>query len=150
MLLVATAKAVTIVTTSFFVVATVAALLGLDGPGAAGSVAVAIVFLLSFGVTARWLFRTVRKQRSYRQARAVLAAFVVFSPFALLIAMPFGMLPGGYAAELLGTPFALPGALVGVTVVYTLLVFAPTALLVSAESSNTEGSENADPSLRSG
>jgi hypothetical protein len=48
----------------------------------------------------------------------------LLTPVWLGIAMLFGEISGGFAAQVLGSPFGLPGAFVGVSVIAALLSFA--------------------------
>ena len=87
----------------------------------------ALVVSLGFVVsalTALWVFRTLRLQYTRNEAKAVAKAIVVLGPVALAISFPLAVFPGGLAEELLGSPFALVGALLGIVVMVTLMSFA--------------------------
>ena len=87
----------------------------------------ALVVSLGFVVsalTALWVFRTLRLQYTRDEAKAVAKAFVVLGPVALAISFPLAVFPGGLAEGLLGSPFALVGALLGIVVMVMLMSFA--------------------------
>ena len=86
---------------------------------------VCIIFtlILPIAAAAWWVFRRLRSDYPYREARAVTFAFAVFAPVSLGVGMLTGQLSGGYAESVLGTRFALAGAVAGVIVVSVLGTF---------------------------
>jgi len=97
----------------------------------------AIIAFLPGGIAAWWMFRKLRAHYTRRQSRAAAITFAVFTPVALLIGVLVAQIPGGYA-EVLGRPFGLVGAFVGIVVTITLLNFVPTVLALWI-SRRTEG-----------
>jgi hypothetical protein len=88
----------------------------------------AAVVLLPTALAAWWIFRKLQARLSRREARAVTIAFVLCAPIVLLVAVVLAELTGGHAEKLLGSPFALAGAISGVFVVAPLGSIVPTAL----------------------
>lgn len=74
-------------------------------------------------IAAWWIFRTLQTRCTMREARTVAIAFAAFSPVSSGTSMLLGELAGGSAAQLLGSPFGLIGAYVGIAVMTTLLNF---------------------------
>ena len=88
----------------------------------------AATVLLPTGLAGLWMFRKLQARLSGREARAVTIAFVLCAPIALSVAVVLAELSGAYAEKLLGTPFALAGAIAGVFVMAALGSTVPTAL----------------------
>jgi len=80
-----------------------------------------LLVLLPTGIATWWSFRKLQSHYPPREARAAATALAVFTPVSLLIAILLAQIPGGYADLLLGSPFGLVGAFVGVVVVTTIL-----------------------------
>jgi hypothetical protein len=83
----------------------------------------AILAFLPAGIAAWWMFRKLQAYCTRREARAVAIAFVVLAPVSFGIAFLFSEMSGGYAELLLGSPFALVGALAGIVAVATIVNF---------------------------
>jgi len=82
------------------------------------------------GLAAYLLFRKLRNRYSSRPALWTSIVFVIFAPVSLLVAIVLAPFPGGYADLLLGGPFALIGAFVGIIVVITVLTFGPSLFIL--------------------
>jgi MFS family permease len=87
-----------------------------------------IMAFLPSGLAAYLLFRTLRERYGSRPALWTSIVFMIFAPASLLVAIVLAPFPGGYAELLLGGPFALIGAFVGIIVVITILTFGPSLL----------------------
>jgi hypothetical protein len=83
----------------------------------------ATMALLPSGIAAWWMFRKLQAYYTRREARAVAIAFAVLAPVSFGIAFLFSEISGGYAELLLGSPFALAGAFVGVVVMASIVNF---------------------------
>ncbi len=84
--------------------------------------AVPMVFLPA-GIAAWWMFRKLQAFCTRREARAVAIAFAVLAPVSFGIAFLLSEISGGYADLLLGSPFGLVGAFVGIVVMATIVNF---------------------------
>jgi len=87
-------------------------------------VGVVMAFLPS-GLAAYLLFRRLRNRYGSRAALWTSIVFVIFAPASLLVAVVLAPFPAGHAELLLGSPFFLVGAFVGIIVVITILTFGP-------------------------
>jgi len=83
----------------------------------------ATMAFLPAGIAAWWLFRKLQPYCTRREARAVAIAFAVLAPVSFGIAMLLAEISGGYAELLLGSPFYLVGAVVGIVVIATIVNF---------------------------
>ncbi|HXZ39780.1 MAG TPA: hypothetical protein VEG68_03500 [Terriglobales bacterium] len=86
--------------------------------------------LVPTGIAAVWLFRKLQLRYTRREAKAVAAAFLIFAPVALMIAIVVAEIPGGYAELLLGTRFAPVAAFASVPVVTALASYVPCLLVL--------------------
>lgn len=77
------------------------------------------------GLAGYLLFRKLRNRYSSRAALWASIVFVIFAPVSLLVAIVLAPFPGGYADLLLGSPFGLVGAFLGIIVTITALTFGP-------------------------
>jgi hypothetical protein len=84
-----------------------------------------VMAFLPSGLAAYLLFRRLRHRYSSRPALWTSIVFVILAPVSLLVAIVLAPFPGGYADLLLGGPFGLIGAFVGIIVVITILTFGP-------------------------
>ena len=84
-----------------------------------------VMAFLPSALAAYLLFRKLRNRYSSRPALWTSIVFLIFAPVSLLVAIVLAPLPGGYADLLLGGPFALVGAFLGIVVVITVLTFGP-------------------------
>jgi hypothetical protein len=124
-------KAALIVTVGWFALAVTLILIGFKPEliPAKGEILVAMALFLPLGAAVWWLFRKLRAHYKRSEARSVAIAFAVFAPVSLLIGLLLGQIFGGYAEMLLENRLlAFGGALVGVTVVITVMSLAPCAL----------------------
>ena len=83
----------------------------------------ATMAFLPTGIAAWWMFRKLQAHCTRREARAVAIAFAVLAPVSFGIAILLSQISGGYADLLLGSPFFLVGAFVGVVVIATIVNF---------------------------
>ena len=83
----------------------------------------ATMAFLPTGIAAWWMFRKLQAYCTRREARAVAIAFAVLAPVSFGIAFLFSEISGGYAELLLGSPFSLVGAFVGIVVMATIVNF---------------------------
>jgi hypothetical protein len=86
------------------------------------------VILVPISAATWWLFRKLRQIYSCREASAAAITFGVFSPISLLVATPLATLPGSLVAGLLGAPFGVVGAFLGLAVLTGVLILVPMAL----------------------
>jgi hypothetical protein len=77
------------------------------------------------GLAAYLLFRKLRNRYRSRAALWTSVVFLIFAPVSLLVAIVLAPFPGGYADLLLGRPFGLVGAFLGIIVMITALTFGP-------------------------
>jgi hypothetical protein len=100
--------------------------LGLKGDlrSSEGTLIGTVAVFLPAGVALWWTSRRLRTVFQRREARAISAAFGVFAPITLAVALGLSPITGGYA-ELLGRRpvFGLVGALLGTAMVIALLSF---------------------------
>ena len=82
------------------------------------------LMILATGTAAWWMFRKLQSQCTRREARALATAVAALTPVSLGGAILFAETSGGYADLVLGSPFGLVGAVVGVIVVTNLVNFA--------------------------
>jgi len=87
-------------------------------------VGVGMAFLPS-GLAAYLLFRRLRNRYNSRAALWTSIVFLIFAPASLLVAIVLAPFPAGHAELLLGSPFFLVGAFVGIIVIITILTFGP-------------------------
>lgn len=83
----------------------------------------ATMAFLPSGIAAWWMFRKLQAYCTRREARAAAIAFAVLAPVSFGIAFLLSEISGGYAELLLGSPFALVGAFVGIVVIATIVNF---------------------------
>jgi hypothetical protein len=83
----------------------------------------ATMAFLPAGISAWWMFRKLQAYCTRREARAVAIAFAVLAPVSFGIAFLLSEISGGYAELLLGSPFFLAGAFVGIVVMATIVNF---------------------------
>jgi hypothetical protein len=83
----------------------------------------ATMAFLPTGIAAWWMFRKLQAHCTRREARAAAIAFAVLAPVSFGIAILLSQTSGGYADLLLGSPFGLVGAFVGVVVIGTIVNF---------------------------
>jgi hypothetical protein len=83
----------------------------------------ATMAFLPAGIAAWWMFRNLQAFCTRREARAVAIAFAVLAPVSFGIAVLLSEISGGYADLLLGSPFGLVGAFVGIVVMATIVNF---------------------------
>jgi hypothetical protein len=83
--------------------------------------------VLPIGAATWWVFRDLQPSFTRREAKVVAIVFALFSPVSLLIAVALAQFPGGYADLLLGPPFGMLGAFVGVIVLTAFVSFLPSA-----------------------
>jgi hypothetical protein len=86
------------------------------------NLAATMVFLPT-AIAVWWMFRALQAYCTRREARAVATTFAMFSPVSLFTAMLVGEFSGGYADQLLGSPFGLVGAYVGIVAMTTFVSF---------------------------
>jgi hypothetical protein len=84
-----------------------------------------VMAFLPIGLAAYLLFRRLRNRYSSRAALWTSIVFVIFALASMLVAIVLAPFPAGHAELLLGRPFFLVGAFVGIIVVTTILTFGP-------------------------
>jgi hypothetical protein len=84
-----------------------------------------IMAFLPSGLAAYLLFRRLRNRYNSRAALWTSIVFLIFAPASLLVAIVLAPFPAGHAELLLGSPFFLVGAFVGMIVITTTLTFGP-------------------------
>jgi hypothetical protein len=79
------------------------------------------------GLTAWWLIRRVRANRSRADARRAATAFAVSAPLILGVGYLLGELVGGYAEVILGSRFVLPAV---ASFIIVLMIFLPSTVVM--------------------
>jgi hypothetical protein len=94
------------------------------------------------GLAAYLLFHRLRNRYSSRPALWTSIVFVIFAPVSLLVAIVLAPFPGGYADLVLGSPFGLVGAFLGIIVMVTALTFGPSLFTLWLSSRGDRGDGN--------
>jgi hypothetical protein len=87
-----------------------------------------VTVFLPIGLATWWVFHNLQSSYTRHEAKVVAIVFALFTPVSLLIAVALAQFPGGYSDLLLGPPFGMMGAFVGVIALTAFINFLPTAL----------------------
>jgi hypothetical protein len=70
------------------------------GPTKTGQIALLLGFVASLMASAWWVFRRVQSICPRAKAKSISAAFLLFTPFAVVVALIIAQIPAGYAGDI--------------------------------------------------